>query len=313
VNPELEWDGLTEPLTRPTRGLSKRLEPMAWAEITAQPDNPPPTLAPGIPQVGLTVLAGPPKVGKSLWLTQTAIAAGGRALVVFEEGSLGGVAYRLRRQAAALAVSEPALHVLHRQRVRLDDKRSVAALRALVADLGPVLVGFDPLNRLHGADENRPSQMTPIMDALAGIAYDYGTAVVAIHHTGKPSVERRGGTFDLFRGASSIRSGTDANLVLQAAGERLHLVGEFRDAEPLSMYLRLDRDRLTFSETDAPDASKVKAGDLLAFVRETGEVGAAEVALRFGCSRNTAKARLDDLAELDSFTGPRGERRWFAR
>jgi len=174
-----------------------------------------------------------PKVGKSLYLTQTALTVG-RSLLVFEEGSRSGIAYRLRRQAQALNIAEPELRLLHLQHIRLDNRGNVARLRDLVAEYRPVMVGLDPLNRLHGADENRPSQMTPVMDALAGIAYDFETAVVCIHHLGKPSMERRGDIWDRFRGARPSARGTDSNLILDAAGDQLHLVGEFRDAEPLS-------------------------------------------------------------------------------
>jgi hypothetical protein len=292
--------------------LIKTNKPMSWAEIMAEPDEPVPTIAPGIPKVGLTVLAGSPKVGKSLYLTETALTVG-RTLLVFEEGSRSGIAYRLRRQAEALNVKEPDLRLLHLAHMRLDNRENVKRLRELVAEYKPVMVGLDPLNRLHGADENRPSQMTPVMDALAGIAYDFGCSVTCVHHLGKPSMERRGDIWDRFRGASSIRSGTDSNLILDNAGHQLHLVGEFRDAEPLSRYLVLDRDTLTFSEGEAPDASKVKAVDLLAFVLERGETGAREVMAAFGCSRNIAKERLDALAELDKFEGARGEWRWFPR
>ena len=88
--------------------------------------------------------------------------------------------------------------------------------------------------------------MTPVMDAMAGIAYDLETAVLAIHHLAKPSAERRGDVWDRFRGASSIRSGTDANLALDGTGNRVKLVGEFRDSEPLLEHLELDRKSLLF-------------------------------------------------------------------
>ena len=73
-----------------------------------------------------------------------------------------------------------------------------------------------------------------------------------IHHLAKPSAERRGDIWDRFRGASSIRSGTDANLILDGSGDRVRMYGEFRDAEPLSAYLELDRTSLTFHVVDAP-------------------------------------------------------------
>src|SRR5690242_7248953 len=154
------------------------LTALSWAEVMAEPAEPPPMLAPGIPKVGLTVLAGPPKVGKTLYASQTALRAG-KTTVVIEEGSIAGISFRLRKQARELGIESPDLEVLHRQRIRLDDRTSVMRPREHLTGRRPVLVLFDPLNRLHGGDENRPSQMTPVMDALAGIAYDFDCAVLA--------------------------------------------------------------------------------------------------------------------------------------
>jgi len=80
---------------------------------------------------------------------------------------------------------------------------------------------IDPLNRTHAVDENRPTEMTRVMDGVADLAYGLGIAVLAIHHLGKPSAERRGDPWDRFRGASSIRSGSDANLMLDPSGDRI--------------------------------------------------------------------------------------------
>src|SRR6478735_2720283 len=66
-----------------------------WSALMAIPPEPPPELRRGVPEIGVTVLAGSPKVGKTLWASQTALETGRRALLVIEEGSLAGIAYRL--------------------------------------------------------------------------------------------------------------------------------------------------------------------------------------------------------------------------
>lgn len=289
------------------------LTALSWQQIMAEPAEPPPMLATGIPKVGLTVLAGPPKVGKSLYASQTSLELGCAVLYVAEEGSLGGIGWRLRHQAAALAVvGEPPFELAHRQHVRLDNRGSVAALRARVEATRPALVIIDPLNRAHGADENRPTQMTPVMDAMAGIAYDFGCAVVAIHHLAKPSAERRGDIWDRFRGASSIRSGTDANLIMDGSGESVRLYGEFRDAEPLSLYLTLDRETLTFRPGDVPRiVGKIDPDALLALVDEKVRATARDVMDRFGVVKMTALAALEAHPDLDRSEGPRGQLVYF--
>ena len=291
---------------RPPRAvLPGALAPMGWSELMANPPAPPPVLRAGLPEVGVTVLAGSPKVGKTLLACQWALEIRRSVLIVVEEGSLAGVAYRLSRQAEDLGITDPPVSVLHRQRIQLDNRGSVTRLRALVASLRPALVILDPLNRLHGADENRPTQMTPVMDALAGIAYDFGTAVLAVHHLAKPSAERRGDVWDRFRGASSIRSGTDANLALDGSGEHIKLVGEFRDAEPLIEHLELDREALVFRPAEAPEApAKVDPIALRAFVQERRQVIARQVMDEYSVSKMTALRALRALG-CDEYEGAR--------
>jgi hypothetical protein len=279
---------------------------LSWAEILAEPPTPPPTIRAGIPKVGLTVVAGSPKIGKTLWCSQLALEMRVPALLVIEEGSRSGISYRLRRQAETLGVQAPAMSVMYRQRIRLDDKRSVANLRAYIAEVRPALIEFDPLNRLHGADENRPTQMTPVMDSLANIAYDFECCVIAVHHMAKPSAERRGDVWDRFRGASSIRSGTDANIVLDGTTDRVHLLGEARDGEPISEWLELDRETLTFAAGEEPDGpKKIDPIALRAFVEERSQVTAKQVLERFEVSKHTALTALRGLG-CDEFNGPRG-------
>lgn len=276
---------------------------LSWADLMAEPAEPPPVLRPGVPVIGVTVLAGPPKAGKTLLASQWALETGRRTLLVELEGDLRGLSYRLRTQAAAIGLLDPPVSVMHRQRLRLDDRDSVRKLYELTADYE--LIVIDPLNRAHSADENRPTEMTRVMDGLASIAYGRQTAVLAIHHLSKPSVERRGDPWDRFRGASSIRSGTDANLILDGQGDRMRLVGEFRDAEPLSEWLELDRVSLTFRSVGAPDApAKIDPTALRAYVVERGQVRAQEVATHFGASKNTAFDALRAIG-CDEFSGVR--------
>ena len=116
--------------------------------------------------------------------------------------------------------------------------------------------------------------------------------------------------WDRFSGASAIRSGTDANLAMDGTGERIHLVGEFRDSEPMSEYLELDRSALMFRSVDGPKAvGKVDAIELRAFVVERRQVTAREVMARFDVkSKATALKALEDIEGIDWFDGARNQR-----
>lgn len=303
--------------------LGKRLaniHVVTFAELKAMRDEPPQRAAIGVAKVGVTVNAGAPKVGKTTFSTQMAAAVAapsvetflgepvvhGPVLLILEEGDLQGIRWRLVRQAEAIGADDLEVEIAHRQRYRLDDRGHVRRIRDHVRGLRPAMVILDPLNRLHSQDENKPTAMTPVMDALADISAETSCAVVAIHHLGKPSMDRGGSVWDRFRGASSIRSATDGNLALDTVRDGIRLRGEFRDAEPLDVWLRFDRDTLTFDLAERPEApSKVDPIALRTFVEERGQVVAKQVAEEFGIALNTAKSALRDLG-CDQYAGARG-------
>ena len=306
---ELDYEAYLEDLAdeEAEAKIRKDFRTLSWGDLMAEPAEPTPVIRPGVPKTGVAVAAGAPKAGKTLWAGQLALESGLPTLLIIEEGSKEGLSYRLRTQAAALGITDPPIEMMYRQRIRLDDPGYVARLRARIDLDGYQLVVVDPLNRTHSADENRPTEMTRVMDGLAEIAYEGGgRSVVAIHHLAKPSAERRGDPWDRFRGASSIRSGTDANLILDAVGDRMHLLGEFRDADPLSEWLELDRESLIFRPAEAPEApSKVDPLALRSFVEKRGQVSGRQVIDEFKVSRNTAFAALRALG-CDEYAGPRG-------
>jgi hypothetical protein len=304
---------------------------ISTAELLAEPDEPVPFHTPDlIPAEGLVVVAAPPKVGKTILMSQLALVTGcddgpprplflgravqpGRALYVLEEGSRESLRYRVRRQMDGLSIDHSSVTWVLQAHLRLDHAPSVKDLRAMVADVAPALVVLDPLNRLHGLDENRPSEMARVMGQAVGIVQEAHCAVVVLHHLTKPNAEHRGRLVDRIRGAGSIVGATDANLVLEPqGGGRVRLEGEFRDAEPITLYLELDPERLLFSRIEPERAAgKVPEEALLAFVDERTRVTARDVMDRFGCSKVTALAALDGSSALDRTAGARGQLHYF--
>ncbi len=313
------------------RPITSGLVGISTAELLAEPDESIPFHAADlIPAEGLVVVAAAPKIGKTILMSQLALVTGcedgpprpqflgrdvvpGRVLYVLEEGSRASLRYRVRRQMEGLAIARSAVTWALQAHVRLDNPQSVKDLRARVADVAPVLVVLDPLNRLHGLDENRPSEMSRVMGAAVAIVQEARCAVVVLHHLTKPNFEHRGRLVDRIRGAGSIVGATDANLVMEPlGGGRVRLEGEFRDAEPITMFLELDPERLLFSRTLPERASgKVPADALLAFVEERTRVTARDVMDRFECSKVTALAALDETPDLDRTTGSRGQLHYF--
>lgn len=79
---------------------------------------------------------------------------------------------------------------------------------------------LEPLRRLHGANEDRNSEMTPILNDLRRWANVLGVTVVLCHHTGKLNEYAdpyRIATWS--RGASDVATIADTALFLQATSE----------------------------------------------------------------------------------------------
>jgi hypothetical protein len=73
--------------------------------------------------------------------------------------------------------------------------------------------------------------------------------------------------------------------------------GEFRDAEPLDLYVELDVATLLLRPALAPlPLRKVGVSDLVAWVREVGRVNVSNAMKRFEVSRNTARSVLQETA-----------------
>jgi hypothetical protein len=94
--------------------------------------------------------------------------------------------------------------------------------------------------------------------------------------------------------------------LLDGTGDRIKLVGEFRDAEPMTEWLELDREALLFRHADPPEApSKVDPFALRTFVEDRGQVVARQVVETFGVSKPTAIKSLRGIGR-DKYAEARG-------
>lgn len=77
-------------------------------------------------------------------------------------------------------------------------------LHGIIKDLRPKVVVFDPFRKTFGADENSSTEMTKIFESLTGLQEEFGFASILVHHTSKPSEERRACSPEALRGSSEI-------------------------------------------------------------------------------------------------------------
>jgi hypothetical protein len=277
--------------------------------------------------VGLTVLAGRPKVGKS-WLLLDAAASIAQGLPVLGVAVVrpGPVNYwalednwdRIKARGRRQGVRRGIPLVVRTQPARLPE-----CVEEFAEDLElyrPRAFFIDTLSRIipPGASLNDSGEMTHALDLMQRLAFQFNCALVLVHHQRKNN--EAADHLDSVMGATGITGAADAILSLsRARGEdtaSLAITG--RDIEEeLRLTLRWDRARcrwetLVVAEAQPPASLSAQ---VLRAVGERGRADVATVAAAIGRDRTTAQTelkRLRDRGELIVADGRHG-RKVYAR
>lgn len=178
-----------------------------------------------IPASGFVLVYGPPKASKSFLCLDIALAVASGlpewrghtitpapVLYLAMEGG-AGLAKRLRAWTGDAGKIPDGIRFV-RQCVGL---RSPSEADTLIAELGgfrPGLTVIDTVARaIPGADENASRDMGSFVAAVDHLRGQLGTAVVAVHHTGKTSESGE-------RGSSCLRGAVDVRIRVNRAGKR---------------------------------------------------------------------------------------------
>lgn len=240
----------------------------AWtaAELMATTFPEPRWAVPGIVAEGATILAGPPKLGKS-WAALnlcTAVAAGGRALgkVPVDQGeslylALEDTPRRLQGRLRLILEGEPPPAGLHFDTSweRMSDGGADRLAKWLQAHQDCRLVVVDVLARIRSVPDGR-SQLYDAdyaaVEILKSIADHFGVAVLIVHHTRKSAAED---FIESVSGTNGISGAADATVVMRRARNSgdatLQITG--RDVEEAEHALRFDRGRWTLLDGPAGD------------------------------------------------------------
>jgi KaiC/GvpD/RAD55 family RecA-like ATPase len=233
------------------------------AAMVAKAPPPVPWLAPPVlPRAALTALYAPGGDGKSLFsmALAAAIAHGGElAGIECEQGTTVYLdaengEHEIHRRVNTLGLPSSGVRVADAG--RLDLRRDMAEVEAVVRDMTPDLLVLDSLRSMTpGMDENDTGQTARALDPLRRLAHESGAAILLIHHANKAGKD--------YRGASSIRDGVD---VLWHLGRQdddpdrqrrfLHNV-KMRvapDGGRLWLRLNIDRGRVLIDPADPPTA-----------------------------------------------------------
>jgi KaiC/GvpD/RAD55 family RecA-like ATPase len=178
-----------------------------------------------IPRVGLTVIYGPPKSGKSYWTLDLLmhVALGwnyrrrrvqqGPVIYAAFEGQFG---FRARCEAfRQRRLSEQAGNVpLYLVPVQLDLVKDasdfVHAIRDALREVSPAAIVLDTLNRSLRGSESSDQDMSAYVRAADRIREEFECAVLVVHHSGVDASRPRGHT--------SLTGAADAQLAVKRDG-----------------------------------------------------------------------------------------------
>jgi hypothetical protein len=251
-----------------------------------------------IPRVGLVVVWGPPKCGKSFWTFDLVmhIALGwsyrgrrvqqGAVVYLALEGG-PGFANRVeawRERHLADHHGDVPFYLLDVPvDLVADRERLIHTIKAKLGEQVPVVVVVDTLNRALIGDENKSDDMAKFIRAADIVRVEFGCAVVIIHHCGIAANRPRGHT--------SLAGANDAQIAVErdeSTGIIVATIEHMKDDEASApMASRLERVELgTNDEGELITSCIVVAADEAAARAKQAKLPAA------------AKLALDQLREL---------------
>lgn len=275
-------------------------------------DFPDPVWAvPGVIPVGLTFLAGRPKVGKSWLALQVAGAVGTGGQALGREVKAGRVLYlaledsprRLKARLQTQQVQRAAAITFKTSWPNLAEG-GLAELQAEIEKDGYTLIVVDTLSRALGrADQQDIAEMTTILGNLQRIAQLYNLAILLIDHHRKPAGLLANPIDDIL-GSTAKAAVADSALGLFREqgkhGATLKVTG--RDLEELE--LALEWDSLICCWQVLGEAGQVRKdslqADILAAIPELEGLGelatTAHIAQHLGKNKGNVSRALADLA-----------------
>lgn len=206
-------------------------------------------LIPGLlPADGIAILTAAPKVGKTMFASQAALAIQeGTSFLGFPAGPAGSVLYcdhessadDLRQRFKLLEgdAQDPYALTFCRDSFQLAKDDDVDGLIELVQAAGHSLVIIDTLaTYMLGVDENDAGSVSRPLHGLRRLQHETGAAILVVAHASKS--ESHGKIAAKTRGSNAITAAASSLMVLTASGKKGKLNLEQRFAPSSSMDLR---------------------------------------------------------------------------
>jgi hypothetical protein len=258
-------------------------------------------------------LTGPGKKGKSMLvqnmvlslaagiplLDQFPIPLARRVVYIQSEVSPHAMQDRFKRMIDSRAGDNLGFHsatLVNAPNLKIDSKEGFRAVEMILEQSEAEIAVFDPLYRLHVADENRANEMRAVIDRFDQLMNKFGIAIILVHHHGKVTEGKDESQFS--RGSSVFTDWIDTQLIFRGQGEtaegRLLRKLSFilrNDIEPEPLTLVLDPETLWF-EVNEPDqmtfadrVRAIKAADAICKRGEVVNAGSMQKQLQLGKTR----------------------------
>ena len=252
---------------------------------------------------GLTLVAGRPKLGKSLIILQLALSLSNGvelfknklqpvnvAMILTEEGA---PELKMRINKMSFDVNDNVF--IHLGSIDLFKDTMISKLEELISKNKIRLLVFDPLIRLHDMDEN-DSRIAKVLYRIRDMARRLNIGVLIVHHTRKSS----GTHGSSIRGSSSILAAADIAIVLEDEGDKISCDMISRVAKEQKNILSRDEETLlTHFEGPLLDIRKQenleKIKDALS---EKEKLTVDELESITGLSKRTINRRIKEFPEL---------------
>ena len=225
-------------------------------------------LIPGLmPADGITLLTAPPKIGKTMFACQAALAAlEGRSFLDFPAGPAVNVLYcdnessndELKQRFDMLKgdARDPYALQFCRDHFQLAKDDDVDGLIEIVAAGGHKLVIIDTLaTYMLGVDENDAGSVSRPLHGLRRLQQETGAALLVVAHA--PKSENNGRIAAKTRGSNAITAAASTLMVLSGSGKKgkLALEQRFAVSSSISLLRRLDG----FWERDPKEVQQAEA------------------------------------------------------
>jgi hypothetical protein len=256
-----------------------------------------------IPQVGLTLIYGEPKCGKSFWALDVAMhvgdrrpyrgrkVQGGPTVYIAAEGGVG-FSKRVRGWCSRHGGENAEFYLIpSRPDMVRDHAEMIAQIKNQLGEEKPVAIFVDTFNRTLVGSEAKDEDMAKYLRACSIIEDTFGCAVILIHHCGLEKGRPRGHT--------SLPAAVDAQIAITRDGAG-NVVAELQLAkdletgaeivsglEPVELGLDLDGD----------------LADTLVIVPVEGKAVTSQAEPQLTANQKTAYAILRDAGQNGLSTG----------